>query len=94
MQSEQLLSIAVVFIGLVLGSPLNQKSVSLFIDPTESLPCTAFLVPSVPNNALIELGFSVLATKVLVGPITYLHLSTAFSATSSMPTTTSLLMKP
>jgi hypothetical protein len=79
--------------GRVLESPLlNQKSVSLFIEPIESLPCTAFLVPSVPNAARNVLGAVYLATIELVGPINYLHLSTALSATSSIPTTKSLLI--
>lgn len=68
----------------------KKKSVSLFQLGPESLPCTAFLVLSVPNKALIEYGEFYYATRVLVGPIKDLHFSTAFSATSSIPVTTSL----
>jgi len=48
-QRVQLLSKAVVFIDLDLKSLSNQKDTSLFIEPIESLPCTAFFVASVPN---------------------------------------------
>jgi hypothetical protein len=70
--------------------PEKKKSVSLFQLGPESLPCTAFLVLSVPNNALTELGAVYLAWSVLVGPIIALHFSTALDATNSIPVTTSL----
>jgi hypothetical protein len=94
-QRVQLFNIAVVFILLlpVLLSSSKKKASSLFIDIYESLPCTAFFVPSVPKIALNELGASLLATSVLVGPISFLHSSTALSLTSSKPTTTSLVIK-
>lgn len=87
-QQVQLLKKAV---GLI--APLKKKSVSLLTLGPESLPWTAFLVPSVPNIALNEEGTFCLATRVLVGPMTYLHFSIAFSETISMPVTTSLVMK-
>ena len=85
MQQVQLLKNAVVLIF-----PEKKKSVSLFHEGPESLPCTAFLVPSVPKYALIELGAFYLAAWVLVGPINCLHLSTAFEATNSIPVQTSV----
>ena len=94
MQRVQLFKVAVVFIGLAFVSPSNQKLFSLFIELFESDPWQAFFVPSVPNNALRELGASAKAFYVLVGPIKPLHFSTALSATSSIPTTTSLVIKP
>jgi len=90
----QLLSTAVVFIGLSEGSPVNQKSCSRLYEPKESEPWTAFFVPSVPNLARIESGFYVLATAVLVGPMTFLHSWTAPAATSSRPIQTSLHINP
>ena len=92
MQRVQSFNKAVVFIFLVLASPPNQKSVSLFIDDYESLPCTQFFCPLVPNNALIVFGATFLALFESVGPMLLRHSSTAFSLTSSIPTTTSLVM--
>jgi len=40
----------------------KKNSISRYADPGESLPCTEFLTPSSPNNALIEFGASILAT--------------------------------
>ena len=73
--------------------PEKKKSVSLFQLGPESLPWTAFLVLSVPKIALREFGALYLAWRELVGPINYLHFSTALEATSSMPVTTSPWMK-
>lgn len=78
-------------VGLIY--PLKKKSLSLLTLGPESLPWTAFLVPSVPNIDLIDDGAFCLATCVFVGPMTYLHLSIAFSETISKPVTTSLVMK-
>jgi len=61
MHRVQLFSTPVVFIILEEGSPPKKKSSSLLADSWESLPWTAFLVPSVPKRALIELGASYLA---------------------------------
>jgi hypothetical protein len=69
-------------------------SFSLLTLGPESLPWIAFLVPSVPNIPLNDLGALYLAYSELVGPIRPLHFSIAFSATSSIPVTTSLVMKP
>ena len=91
-QSAQLLSWAVVFIYFAFPSPPKKKPFSLAYDPPESEPWQAFLVPSVPKRALNELGASYLALRVLVGPIRFLHLVTASSATNSNPTTTSLVI--
>ena len=60
-QRVQLSRIAVVFISLSDGLPPKKKSISLSADYVESAPCVAFLVPSVPNNALNEPGASVYA---------------------------------
>jgi hypothetical protein len=68
----------------------KKKSVSFFQLGPESLPWTAFLVLSVPKTALIDLGALYLAAAELVGPINYLHFSTAFSAINSIPVETSL----
>lgn len=54
-----------------------------------SLPWHAFLVPSIPYNALILCGAFYFATNELVGPINYLHFAIAFSATNYIPTTKS-----
>ena len=70
----------------------KKKLDSRLYDPTESAPWTAFLVPSVPNLALIELGDSYYAFYVLVGPHTCLHLFTASSETNSIPIDTSDIM--
>ena len=67
MHSEQLLTTAVV--GIFLSSLPKKKFSSRSADSFESLPWTAFLVPSVPNKPLIEFGASALAFYVLVGPI-------------------------
>lgn len=72
---------------------LKKKSTSRFADGPESDPCTAFLVPSVPNWALNDLGASYFAVSELVGPITDLQLAIAFSETISMPVTTSEVIK-
>jgi hypothetical protein len=92
MQSVQLFKTAVLLIFFWLGSPPKKKSTSLVADYTESLPWTAFFVPSVPKRALIEFGASALAFSVLVGPINYLHPFMASLETSSIPTTTSLVI--
>lgn len=52
----------------------------------ESLPWQAFLVPSVPNKALILPGAYFFAFSELVGPITFLHLLTASAAINYRPT--------
>jgi hypothetical protein len=78
-------------VGLIY--PLKKKSDSLLTLGPESLPWTAFLVPSVPNTDLRDEGTLCLATIELVGPISYLHFSIAFSETISMPVTTSLVIK-
>ena len=83
---------AVDFIDLYLGSPSNQKAVSFFIELEESEPWSAFLVPSVPKYALNDSGASFFAAREFVGPMAALHLSTAFSATNSIPITTSEVM--
>jgi len=87
-QLVQLLKKAVGFIASE-----KKKSLSLLTLGPESLPWTAFLVSSLPNTALKDLGLFALAVAVLVGPINPLHFSIAFSATSSMPVTTSLATK-
>ena len=68
-QSVQLLMTPVD--GIVFG--LKKNSNSLFALSIESDPCTAFLVPSVPNTPLMEFGASFLATSELVGPMNYLQ---------------------
>jgi hypothetical protein len=50
-QREQLFKTAVD--SIILSSPKKILS-SRYADSTESLPCTAFFVPSVPNSALID----------------------------------------
>jgi len=42
---------------MILSSPKKIFN-SLAAEALESLPCTAFLVPSVPNTALIDRGAS------------------------------------
>lgn len=56
----------------------KKNSSSLAADAAESDPWAAFLVPSVPNLPLIELGLSVFAWRELVGPKSFLHLATQF----------------
>ena len=87
-QSVQLLITPVVGICL-----LKKKFSSLLALSVESLPWTAFLVPSVPKTALNELGASLFATSELVGPMNYLQPEMAPLLMSSMPTQTSLVMK-
>lgn len=53
---------------------------------TASLPWQAFLVPSVPYNALRLSGAYYLALRELVGPINFLHLLTASGDMSYIPT--------
>lgn len=65
----------------------------LSTDCGESLPWTAFLVPSSPYLALIELGAYSLAFNEFVGPIKFLHFLIASGATSSIPTAKSDVMK-
>jgi len=71
--------------------PPKKNSHSLVADSTESLPWTAFLVPSVPNIALRELGASYLAYAEFVGPINCLHPFIAPVLANSIPTQTSLV---
>jgi hypothetical protein len=71
---------------------LKKKSSSLFALTNESLPCTAFLVPSVPYRALIDLGAYFLALSELVGPINSLQALIPFLFISSIPMQTSLVM--
>jgi len=89
-QREQLSRTAVVFINLSQGFPPKKKSISLAADSSESAPCVAFFVPSVPNKALRDPGASYYAFYVLVGPIKFLHFSTAYDPVRLIPTTTSL----
>lgn len=72
-QRVQLLMTAVVFIALEANGPPKKNSVSFLADSSESLPCTAFLVPSVPNKALRDPGASAFAYAELVGPMKFLH---------------------
>lgn len=65
----------------------------LSTDWGESLPWTAFLVPSYPYFPLIEFGASSLAFNELVGPIKFLHFLMASGATSSIPTAKSDVIK-
>lgn len=55
------------------GEDPNIKFNYRYADCGESLPWTAFLVPSYPYLALIELGAYYLAFKELVGPMKVLH---------------------
>ena len=93
MHRVQLSRIAVVFINLSYGFPPKMKSISLAADWAESAPWVAFLVPSVPNNALREPGASATAFYVLVGPINFLHFDTASGPVRLIPITTSLFIK-
>lgn len=68
MHKLQLFKHAVLF----MDSP-KKKPFSRAEDVNESLPCTAFLVPSVPNKALREPGASAFAFAVLVGPMKLLQ---------------------
>lgn len=68
MHKLQLLKHAVVFMD-----PPKKKLFSRAEDVKESLPWTAFLVPSVPNKALREPGASAFAFAVLVGPMKLLQ---------------------
>lgn len=65
----------------------------LSTDWGESLPCTAFLVPSYPYFPLIELGAYYLAFNEFVGPMKVLHFLIASGATSSIPTAKSDVIK-
>eukprot|EP00002_Diphylleia_rotans_P017558 TRINITY_DN3408_c0_g1_i1.p1 TRINITY_DN3408_c0_g1~~TRINITY_DN3408_c0_g1_i1.p1 ORF type:complete len:126 (-),score=8.33 TRINITY_DN3408_c0_g1_i1:332-709(-) len=49
-------------------NPVSRAALALL-----SLPCAAFLVPSVPKRPRIESGACSLATAVFVGPIYYKH---------------------
>jgi len=89
-QQVQLLNMAVV---LIVALSEKKKSSSLYADCGESDPWQAFLVPSVPNKALILEGDSDLAFIVLVGPNKLLHLLIASSQISSNPTTKSEVIK-
>lgn len=68
------------------GEGPNIKFNYRYTDWGESLPWTAFFVPSYPYLALIELGASYLALRELVGPIKFLHFLIASWATNSIPT--------
>lgn len=93
-QRVQLSRTAVVFIHLSDSLPPKKKFASLVADSLESDPWVAFLVPSVPYNALSEFGASYYAFYVFVGPIKLLHLVTASGPTRFIPTTTSLCICP
>lgn len=88
-QSVQLLITAVVFIIRLANFPPKKNSVSLAADSLESLPWTAFLVPSVPKTALRDYGFSALAVSEFVGPMKSLHPAIAPLEASSIPMHTS-----
>lgn len=74
------------FITLRSGVDPNIKFNYRYADCGESLPCTAFLVPSYPYLARIEFGAYYLAFKELVGPINVLHFLIASGANNSIPT--------
>ncbi len=64
-----------------------KKNVTRAADASESDPCPAFLVPSVPNWPLRLFAASFCATPDSVGPRTFLQVDTASSPISSIAIT-------
>ena len=62
MHKVQLFRVADVGIEWCLPYLPKKNDISRSADVVESLPCTQFLVPSVPYRALSELGASLFAT--------------------------------
>jgi hypothetical protein len=90
-KQELLLNCAVVF-KLDLLEKKNYNYLTAIVAVYE--PCAAICNPYVPNLALIELGFYILAFCGFDAPNKFFHLFTQSSAISYNPTTKSEVINP